>query len=138
MAQFSFTHRNPRDQRGVGAHDAARQEVSPLRLVLHILHSNRTISVPIAPRLVVGRDGGTQRPDVDLSDYDGATYGISRLHCVFTFENDMLFVEDLNSENGTRINGYRIPSGTPYRLRSGDELEIGALRISAKIMRPLR
>ncbi|MEO8397241.1 MAG: FHA domain-containing protein, partial [Chloroflexota bacterium] len=41
-----------------------------------------------------------------------------------------------NSTNGTRINGYRLDSGRAYRLRNGDELELGRLRLIVQVVRP--
>jgi len=45
-----------------------------------------------------------------------------------------LSVEDLNSTNGTRINGYKLDAGRAYRLRNGDELELGRLRLVVMVV----
>lgn len=129
VVQSSFTHQSSDAGRGGETSDM------PLRLVLRLIDSDRLISVPLADRLVVGRGGDNHlEPDVDLSDYDGATYGISRLHGMFIYQNNQLFIQDLNSVNGTRINGYQITPGVPCRLRKGDELELGALRLSVNLV----
>lgn len=47
--------------------------------------------------------------------------GISRRHCRFLLKGDDVFVEDLNSKNGTRVNGVYIKNS---RLASGDEILI--------------
>jgi pSer/pThr/pTyr-binding forkhead associated (FHA) protein len=62
--------------------------------------------------------------------------GVSRWHAVFTYVENNLFVEDMNSTNGTRINGYQIDAGRAYRLRNGDELELGSLRMIVQMVRP--
>jgi predicted component of type VI protein secretion system len=49
----------------------------------------------------------------------------SRRHCYLTEENGEIFVRDLGSTNGIRINGERVEIG---RLRVGDELAIAHLR----------
>lgn len=50
---------------------------------------------------------------------------VSRIHCCLTRVSDEIFVRDLASTNGTKINGRRAESG---RLRAGDELSIAHLR----------
>ena len=46
---------------------------------------------------------------------------VSRKHAKFAVKNEKLFIEDLNSSNGTYINGERIKSA---ELRNGDELRL--------------
>ncbi len=50
---------------------------------------------------------------------------VSRRHCCLTLETDAVFVRDLGSTNGIRINGERVETG---RLRPGDELAIAHYR----------
>jgi hypothetical protein len=50
---------------------------------------------------------------------------ISRHHCCMIQEDGDVFVRDLGSTNGVRINGQRVESG---RLRPGDELSIAHIR----------
>ncbi len=105
-------------------------------LVLKVPDSAQMLSVQLADRLIVGRGGGDHNPDIDLTDFEAARQGLSRWHAVFTYDEAQLFVEDLNSTNGTRINGYRLDSGRAYHLRNGDELELGRLRLIVHVVRP--
>jgi hypothetical protein len=50
---------------------------------------------------------------------------VSRRHCELTWMADALFVRDLDSRHGTRVNGQLIHESL---LRSGDELALGARR----------
>jgi pSer/pThr/pTyr-binding forkhead associated (FHA) protein len=50
---------------------------------------------------------------------------VSRHHCCMTCENDQVWVRDLGSTNGIRINGERVETGS---LRPGDELSIANFR----------
>ena len=50
---------------------------------------------------------------------------VSRHHCCMTQDQGEVFVRDLGSTNGIRINGQRVESG---RLRPGDELSIAHIR----------
>jgi pSer/pThr/pTyr-binding forkhead associated (FHA) protein len=55
---------------------------------------------------------------------------VSRLHCQITAGADTLDVKDLDSTNGTFVNGKRIAASP---LRSGDTLSIG--RVHLKVTR---
>ncbi len=50
---------------------------------------------------------------------------VSRHHCCMTQDGGEVFVRDLGSTNGIRINGQRVETG---RLRPGDELSIAHIR----------
>jgi len=64
---------------------------------------------------VVGRGA-----DCQLALDDGL---VSRRHAAFTIAGDEIFVEDLGSRNGVRVNGERIVGRT--RLNDGDRIRIG-------------
>lgn len=51
----------------------------------------------------------------------------SRQHAQFTFAHGRLYVQDLNSKNGTFVHGRRISQPTP--LEEGDIVEIGNTRL---------
>jgi len=52
---------------------------------------------------------------------------VSRRHAQIVSRDGALFVSDLGSTNGTRLNGMRIQGESP--VKSGDVIEIGAFRI---------
>jgi pSer/pThr/pTyr-binding forkhead associated (FHA) protein len=55
---------------------------------------------------------------------------VSRLHCRLTADkSDQLFVEDLNSTNGTCVNGQRIER---QALRPGDVLKVGRVTFTVQ------
>ncbi|MEO5740439.1 MAG: FHA domain-containing protein [Vicinamibacterales bacterium] len=51
---------------------------------------------------------------------------VSRLHCQLTATADALEVKDLNSTNGTFVNGKRVKAA---ELRDGDKLSVGRLEL---------
>jgi pSer/pThr/pTyr-binding forkhead associated (FHA) protein len=63
---------------------------------------------------IIGRNPST---DVTLHDE-----GVSREHAVLSWEDGAFTLEDLQSTNGTRVNGKRVRSSP---LASGDEIRIG-------------
>lgn len=88
-------------------------------------------------RLIIGRadEGDTQPPDLDLTPFGASQNGVSRMHGALTAEGNIPYIQDLNSSNGTRINGFQLPPEKPYRLRDGDELELGSLRLIVRLSR---
>lgn len=55
---------------------------------------------------------------------------VSRQNTKVYRKDDMIFIEDLNSKNGTVLEGMRLH--TASRLRSGDEISIGSVRFKFK------
>ena len=112
----------------------------PWRLLLQIESENRTtVGVPIDHRINIGRtDSKGNEPDLDLTPYGAVENGVSRLHATITYEDETLYIEDLNSTNGTRINGFQLTPNRRYRLRDGDELEFGRVRAILRLVRSSR
>ncbi len=54
---------------------------------------------------------------------------VSRLHCRLTLQPGGLLVEDLESTNGTFVNGERV---TRLVMRSGDALRVGRMEFSVR------
>jgi len=59
------------------------------------------------------------------SDYVLEDYSVSRIHAKFTEEVDGVWLEDLNSTNGTFKNGLRMQPYEKRRLEQGDVLRFG-------------
>lgn len=58
---------------------------------------------------------------------------ISRIHmCIFR-KDSQIYVEDMNSTNGTYINGIRISTGTKQLLVNGDELKLASFLYKVEI-----
>lgn len=76
---------------------------------------------PGANKIVVGRGHDVDVKLVDDGHLDVA--GISRRHAEFRYEDGKIIVEDLDSTNGTYVNGRRIES--PTELKPGDSVRFG-------------
>jgi hypothetical protein len=66
------------------------------------------------PKLLVGRD---EECDLVISDRQ-----VSRRHVCITRENDQYILRDLDSKNGTFVNGQEVQGD--YTLQDGDEIQI--------------
>lgn len=109
----------------------------PWRLLVHISgDSHTTVGLEVKDIILIGRgDPATNlEPDLDLNDYGGAGMGVSRRHAQFVLFEQALYVEDLDSTNGTRLNGFSLEANHGYRLRDGDELEFGKIKIMLRFI----
>jgi hypothetical protein len=63
--------------------------------------------------------------DIDLSSEAREPKAISRRHARIEQEGDRFYVTDLDSANGTKLNGKRLESSKKHPLWEGDLLELG-------------
>jgi hypothetical protein len=71
--------------------------------------------------------------DIDLDDQEPPDrVWSSRQHCLLTFENSQIHVEDLNSANGTFVNRTRVYPGQKRGLNVGDVLQVGTVQLKIK------
>lgn len=118
--------------------DASSQSIpTRTRLVMQVGgdEAPRLLAVQLQNRMVIGRGSLDDGIDIDLTRFQAAEMGVSRQHAVLTFEDDVLAIQDAYSTNGTRINGKLIDPDSAYRLRPGDELELGRLRVTVRLVR---
>jgi hypothetical protein len=75
--------------------------------------------------LVIGR---THEADVVLGDPE-----VSRRHARLECENGIVYVRDLESSNGTFLNGRRVNEA--IEVRRGDEIDVGTTRLTVEELR---
>jgi len=107
---------------------------SPIPPRLRIVMPDKRVKVfaLFPPHLLVGRTAaiGRQDIDIDLAYYDVGVYGVSRLHAKLEPDDTAgVILQDLNSVNGTYVNGKKIEPNLKYPLRSGDYIKFGNLKI---------
>ena len=115
--------------------DGTEHSVFPrvVRLTLQILpNATRSLRFPHNARILVGRADDAETANdlmLELSQYGGESSGVSCIHAAIHDQNGMVYITDLNSTNGTRINRLTLTADQPYRLREGDELQFGSLTL---------
>jgi serine/threonine protein kinase len=85
-------------------------------------------SFPVAEETVVlGRNSSTRniQNDIDLSDLDTKKI-VSRRHAMIQRKNNEFILHDLESRNGTFVNGERLLPIQSHTLISGDVIQFGA------------
>ena len=73
------------------------------------------------PTVGIGRQRGN---DIVLD-----TNTVSRYHASLMVEGDQCHIRDLDSVNGTYVDGVRLKPQEPYRLRGGEEIQVGDVRL---------
>ncbi len=71
--------------------------------------------------IAVGRSSGN---DIVLD-----TTAVSRYHITLTFTDQQVLLEDLESVNGTYVDGVRLMAHKPFILRGGEEVQLGDIRL---------
>lgn len=128
-------HANPMPDRTTNPLD---HEV-PSVLALYVLDHGVVLEFPLAQPVVLGRrdrPGAPGQADVDLTPFNAQENGVSRQHVVIAVQNGRVSIKDLNSMNGTFLNGYVLQPLHSYRLRHGDELTLGRLSFQVSFVVP--
>jgi serine/threonine protein kinase len=92
------------------------------------------VLIPLTPEkeMIIGRSAtySEQAPDVDLADHGGGQAGVSRMHARLTCAEGRWYLEDLNSTNGTGVNGQALLPGEPVGLNDGDMIQFGSMSVT--------
>ncbi len=105
------------------------QELKETKAALKLTTSGQQISTGDQNILVVGRAHKNSMPDIDLGPHGGTKAGVSRRHSRLIREDDQWYVEDLDSTNGTFVNGARIKTRTKVAVTKGDILRFGQIEM---------
>lgn len=116
----SVERADPQSTQGISAAQASELRLARRSLVLGEGTARREFQ---QGRVVVGR-----ARDADYSVDDP---NVSRRHAVLYWEGDQLFVKDLDSTNGTYVNGRPVTAG---QLVDGDMLTVGNSEISVRVV----
>ncbi len=88
--------------------------------------SKRRIALPTDGEIVFGRPDPNVDffPDIDLTYEDQGRLAISRRHARIYGENNVHFIEDMGSTNGTKVNAELLELGQKHMLRQGDRIAL--------------
>lgn len=100
-------------------------------LGLRAVATGQTLSLLGRDNYTLGRsvEGQAIVPDIDLDPFQAYDFGVSRIHAELRMDSDSVYVVDLDSANGTMINGRRCEPQTPVPVRHGDIIQLGRLRL---------
>jgi pSer/pThr/pTyr-binding forkhead associated (FHA) protein len=91
--------------------------------------NDATLHLALNHELLIGRSEGPDSTFIgcDLSHLKGEDMGVSRRHALLRDEGDHVSLTDLNSSNGTFINGRRLGPGAAETVKDGDKVNFGSL-----------
>lgn len=102
-------------------------------LMLYIADGSAPLSVERHNNLVLGRATPSQSfmdsVDIDFTFYNARELGVSRRHAKLNARDEPPTIVDLGSYNGTYINGERLEEDIAQVLESGDEIQLGRLKM---------
>jgi len=113
--------------------DAARGR--PIMLKLMIGDGEDYITVILLNDITIGRSDNELHVEVDLTPYHAQRRGVSRQHVKILRRDDQIYIQDLRSTNGTRMNGQTLEPGRAYELHGNENLVLGQFPIQIHIIR---
>jgi hypothetical protein len=116
-------------------HDAGLQQDGKDHLVFLIDSTGRKVKLKLGDTILIGRSDTRLGidPELDLSLDEGIDHGVSRKHALVRIGNQGLSLIDLESTNGTDLNGRKLPPHEPYPLGDGDLIKFGRLSVRVYI-----
>ena len=128
------------DKKDASAHDQDKRDAGvssdvSVKIELEIPKSERRIMLTAETDILLGRLDAAHGifPEVDLTPEGGLEDGVSRRHARIFLENAQLSVEDLDSTNGTFLNGNRLEPYMSHALYDGNTLRLGMLEIKVHV-----
>jgi pSer/pThr/pTyr-binding forkhead associated (FHA) protein len=111
------------------------EKVGEGQVSLHIVRTGQILPLVGREEFTLGRisQGQSILPDIDLSPYNAYAQGVSRLHATLKLLKGELFIQDLGSSNGTRINNTKIQAHQDHRVQHGDVIALGRFKVQALI-----
>jgi FHA domain-containing protein len=107
------------------------------RVILHVAGPQASsVGLDVWRVTVLGRADPMSafRPDLDFAPHGAMRHGVSRRHALIRPGERTLYLIDQNSTNGTWVNGQRLLPGRDFPLSDGDAIELGALRLTLRIV----
>jgi hypothetical protein len=145
-ASLGFSYKSPTVTNHFSAHEPV-PEPQPLEAKppsthknsawasLKIIDNGQIIPLESSHELTLGRVSGNQPilPDIDLTPFQAYEGGVSRLHATIRLDSGKVFITDLGSANGTRINGKKMAAHSIQEIADGDMISLGKFRIQLLI-----
>ena len=106
-------------------------------LSFFLLNKGEPIALRTEEEFVLGRVlGPTSEPIMDLTEFDGFAMGVSRRHAMIQANVEKYMLTDLNSSNGTWINGHRLVPTKSYELPNGAVIQLGRIKLVVSYIDP--
>src|SRR5271157_2686185 len=106
--------------------EQANRAVPAEGIAIYLLGLTHPIEVCLENEFIIGRlTEVTEEKVVDLTLYNAFNLGVSRRHLMVRRSGDGYEVIDLNSTNGTWVDGQRLVLQQPFAVNSGSQIRLG-------------
>jgi DNA-binding response OmpR family regulator len=111
-------------------------EAAPWAIEIRVDGMPESLKLRVDQPIIIGRKDNHSdfEPNVDLGPYGGESQGVSRRHLRLHTDADALYATDLQSHNGTFINGARLEPDKPVALRQDDDLRLGRMKVEVRVI----
>ena len=102
--------------------------------VLVVVGAGASLPLPAASQAIIGRSDPVSKfyPDIDLNPYGALDQGVGRRHARIFVQGGQVLIEDLDSINGTLVNGQRVLPFQSRALADGDQITLGRMLLRFK------
>ncbi len=104
-----------------------------LRLEL-VQDPGTTCPISFTGETILGRTDSDEQVSPVFQMLDTEQFGVSRQHAKLHYADGALYLLDLNSTNGTRLNGRRLGAKTAYPVTDGDTIALGWLEFTIHLV----
>ncbi len=107
------------------------------RIIFQSLEAKATtIGVDVRDPTTIGRSSSEddELPGLDLAKFSAFKSGVSRQHAVLIPTQEALYLVDMNSRNGTWLNGHFVEPERRYPLNAGDRIEFGLFKMRVRTL----
>jgi len=104
-------------------------------LRIHVSHTAQLIETRFDTECILGRVSEDDVATVDLSPFNAIEMGVSRRHAKLTRQSATIMVQDLDSVNGTYLNGENLLPFQARGLRNEDEIQLGHMQLRISFLR---
>lgn len=121
------------------AYDSQIQYATPENgFAVYFLGNAALIEVATDKQVVLGRKTeGEKKPIIDLTSPNGYAMGVSRHHVIIRSNDKGYIIMDLNSSNGTWLDGKILTPAEAYDLPSGATVQLGRLKLVVTYKSPV-
>lgn len=123
---LEFLEKTPTLEYLVVPEDVAEQKSDAWFIRFERIYDARQMGLELVGEVKLGRSDDAS--DVIVFDPHDAQYlGVSRAHAILRPTKEQLYLVDLGSTNGTRLNGQVIGANIPYSVSNGDQIDLGRM-----------
>jgi pSer/pThr/pTyr-binding forkhead associated (FHA) protein len=132
----STSQLNPFKAKTAPLRDFDTGKIVPWVVEFRVVGTPYLVRAPMERVFTIGRSDADRNyvPEIDLTEYEGQSRGVSRKHAKLTAKDNRVMIQDLGSANGTFLNNQRLEPLLDYRLNHGDVLKLGQLELQVNFV----